>query len=98
MIYYHGSSVQISKPDVLHSGKRLDFGKVFYVTTVEEQAIRWTKRKAAINGADVGIVSTYEFREAEGFRVYKTYDQIAFIHQEAIDAMLQYQGCFEVTL
>lgn len=160
MIYYHGSSVQVSSPDVLHSGKRLDFGKGFYVTTVKEQAIRWAKRKAAINGADFGIVSTYELKEAEGFRVldfaddleswidfvcqcrdgdnsyqnydvikgkvaddkvfrvvdmykrgiwdkqraiqeirvYKTYDQIAFIHQDAIDAMLQYQGCFEVTL
>lgn len=160
MIYYHGSSVAVPNPDVLHSVKRLDFGKGFYVTSVREQAIRWAKRKASFSGNTVGIVSVYEVTETEKLRVldfaknldewidfvcscrdgsdgyqqydvilgkvandkvfrvvdmykrgiwdkeralqeirvYKTYDQIAFIHQQAVDSMLQYQGCFEVTI
>lgn len=35
-------------------------------------------------------------RALREIRVYPAYDQIAFVHQKAIDAMLQYQGCFEV--
>lgn len=160
MIYYHGSSIAVPKPDNLHSGKRLDFGQGFYVTSVKEQAIRWARRKAMIRGAKCGIISVYEVKEVSGFRildfgdnlnewidfvcacrdgsnhyqqydvikgkvandkvfrvvdmykrgiwdkaraiqeirVYKTYDQIAFIHQEAIDAMLHYQDSHEVQL
>ena len=42
MIVYHGSTVIVKEPDVLHSYRSLDFGKGFYVTTVLEQAKRWT--------------------------------------------------------
>ena len=45
MTVYHGSSVVVERPDVLHSYRPLDFGKGFYVTTVEEQAERWARRK-----------------------------------------------------
>jgi len=160
MIYYHGSSIEVAKPDTLHSKKHLDFGKGFYVTSVREQAIRWAKRKASFSGKVVGIISIYEMNETEEMcvldltdnlddwidfvcacrngsdiyeqydvikgkvaddkvfrvvdmykrgiwnkertlkeiKVYQTYDQIAFIHQKAIDKMLKYQGCFEVKI
>ncbi|MBQ9633956.1 MAG: DUF3990 domain-containing protein [Schwartzia sp.] len=45
MIVYHGSTVVVRQPDVLHSYRRLDFGKGFYTTTVREQAERWADGK-----------------------------------------------------
>lgn len=35
-------------------------------------------------------------RAIKEIRVYETYDQIAFISQKAIDAMLKQSGCYEV--
>lgn len=48
MILYHGSDCVVKSPDTLHSSERLDFGKGFYATSVQFQAERWAKRKAAI--------------------------------------------------
>ena len=58
MIVYHGSCEIVSRPDILHSYRNLDFGKGFYVTTVKEQAERWARRKADIFGGKA-IVNKY---------------------------------------
>ncbi len=63
MIVYHGSTVEVSAPDVFHSHHSLDFGKGFYVTTVWEQAVRWAKRRADLFGTDLAIVNRYELKE-----------------------------------
>ncbi|MBR3980337.1 MAG: DUF3990 domain-containing protein [Bacteroidales bacterium] len=34
MILYHTSTIEIRKPDILHSRSRLDFGIGFYLTPV----------------------------------------------------------------
>lgn len=159
MIVYHGSSVVVEHPDVLHSYHPLDFGKGFYVTTVYEQAERWARRKASLFGTETAIVNRYQFSEdLSGFRlktfdddlvewidfvcrcrdgaldyvdydliygkvaddkvfrvvdmyksgiwdrdralkevrVYETYDQLAFIKQEAIDRLLTFDSYKEV--
>lgn len=58
MIVYHGSYEIVSRPDIQHSYRNLDFGKGFYVTSVKEQAERWARRKADIlNGK--AIVNKY---------------------------------------
>lgn len=44
MILYHGSYCLVDKPHISFSREDLDFGKGFYVTAIEEQAINWTKR------------------------------------------------------
>lgn len=59
MIVYHGSDIMVTKLDILHSAKRLDFGAGFYVTTVRTQAERWAKRKARLRGKDSGIVTIF---------------------------------------
>ena len=160
MIVYHGSDIIIDKPDILHSGKRLDFGCGFYVTTVKIQAERWARRKAILRKNTHGIVNIFDITEKDGFkikdfgddldnwidfvcecrngsecykefdvikgkvandkvfrvvdmyqqgiwdkeraikeiRIYESYDQISFVTQEAIDAMLTYTGYTEVSL
>lgn len=159
MIVYHGSSVVVEQPDILHSYHPLDFGKGFYVTTVYEQAERWARRKANLFGTDTAIVNCYQFsdditgfrmktfdddlvewidfvcrcrdgaldyeaydliygkvandkvfrvvdmyksgiwdrdRALKEVRVYETYDQLAFITQEAIDRLLTFDSYKEV--
>ena len=63
MIVYHGSSVVVEHPDVMHSFHALDFGAGFYVTTLEEQAIIWAKRKAVLDGTKRGIVNIYQMSD-----------------------------------
>jgi len=41
MILYHGSNVEVSRPDILHSRKNVDFGQGFYMTSLIEQANNW---------------------------------------------------------
>jgi len=73
MIAYHGSSMKVEYPDVLHSYRPLDFGKGFYITTVEEQAARWARRKADLFGGKA-IVNLYQMSEDLGDLKLKTFD------------------------
>ena len=36
MILYHGSFLEIVKPDLVHSRPKVDFGRGFYVTPIYE--------------------------------------------------------------
>lgn len=73
MIVYHGSNKVIREPDVKHSFRALDFGKGFYVTTVNEQAERWAKRKSIIYGQEKGVVSVYQMKEDFSGFAYKNF-------------------------
>ena len=45
MILYHGSYIEITKPDLLHSRKNVDFGKGFYMAVSKNQAIGMMHKK-----------------------------------------------------
>ncbi len=59
MILYHGSSVTVEKPDLLHSRPNVDFGRAFYTATIKEQAEKWCNRfrKQGLHA----YISTYEW-------------------------------------
>ena len=57
MILYHGGSVEISSPDLLHSRKAVDFGVGFYVTPVLEQAEKWSEKRKRRTGT--AVISKY---------------------------------------
>lgn len=61
MILYHGSYVEIQKPDLIHSRDNVDFGRGFYTTPIHEQAVKWCGRFKRRGGK--GIVSRYDFDE-----------------------------------
>jgi hypothetical protein len=44
MTLYHGSSVIVKSPELRYSVRALDFGKGFYTTTNEEQAIQFARK------------------------------------------------------
>lgn len=61
MRVYHSSNCIVERPDTAHSRDYLDFGRRFYVTTLESQAVnyaRWfTRRGQAAN------LNSYVFNE-----------------------------------
>ena len=61
MILYHGSFLEITKPDLVHSRLNVDFGRGFYVAPLHEQAAKWCG-KYKRRGKD-GIISWYEYDE-----------------------------------
>lgn len=66
MIVYHGSNMMVSRPDVYHSYRNLDFGKGFYVTSVREQAERWARRKAVFTEEAKPILNIYDMADDTG--------------------------------
>lgn len=62
MTVFHGSDSIVKNPDILHSFRNLDFGKGFYVTSIEEQAERWAKRKADFSKLKA-VLNIYELKE-----------------------------------
>lgn len=61
MILYHGSYIEVCKPDVTHSRRNVDFGQGFYTTPLEEQARKWCK-KFKDSGKEA-VVSVYTLDE-----------------------------------
>lgn len=53
---YHGSYIQVQKPEIRIGRYTKDFGPGFYCTIIREQAQRWARRY------DEKIVSIYEVR------------------------------------
>lgn len=62
MTLYHGSFLEIAKPDLFHSRPNVDFGRGFYVTPLHEQAAKWCG-KFKRRGKD-GIISCYEYDQS----------------------------------
>ena len=71
MILYHGSNITVKTPQLITQTRGLDFGPGFYLTTSEEQAVRFSeivfRRKK--NGS--AIVNIYEFNLTAGEKMLK---------------------------
>jgi len=63
MILYHGSQEIIKEPDPFLGRKNVDFGQGFYLTDIQEQAIRWLNRRTKTNPQKKGILNVYEYTE-----------------------------------
>lgn len=59
---YHGSFIEIRKPDISFSRQTLDFGRGFYVTSLREQAVRWALRWQ--RRGKKAVVNTYVFDDS----------------------------------
>ncbi len=47
MIIYHGSYMEIVRPDLKHSRPNVDFGLGFYTTPIYDQAVKWCGKFSA---------------------------------------------------
>lgn len=62
MKLYHGSDIVIPIPKLINqTGRALDFGPGFYLTTSFEQAKKWAEKVMLRNKSDHKIVNEYEF-------------------------------------
>ena len=61
MILYHGSFLEIPRPDLQYSRPNVDFGRGFYTTPLKEQAVKWCG-KFKRRDKD-GVISRYSFDE-----------------------------------
>jgi hypothetical protein len=61
MLLYHGSNVKVEEPRLVGQARGLDFGAGFYLTTSEEQAVKfsWIVLKRQKCGS--ATVNVYEF-------------------------------------
>lgn len=61
---FHGSNVEVEKPEVLISGFYKDFGFGFYCTNLERQARKW-----ALSKRGDSIVSMYSYKAKENLNI-----------------------------
>ena len=77
MRVFHGSKVIVEHPLVDAGRANLDFGKGFYTTDFEEQAIKWASRFKTFGGS--AFINIYEFDKelASSFRykIFESYDE-----------------------
>ena len=75
MIVFHGSNKEIATP-LVHVGRNnLDFGKGFYVTTLQQQAKRWAETIVRLRPNGKAIVNKYDLDydgvEMAGFAILR---------------------------
>ena len=63
MKLYHGSNVEVQKPDLSKSKPYKDFGQGFYLSSNYEQAAALAVQKVAMLKVGAPIVSVFEFNE-----------------------------------
>ena len=76
MILYHASNVAVEQPDIHHSRKYLDFGQGFYLTTIQDQAVRYAQRFK--RREQEAWLNSYEFSFMPGHwnvQQFDTYDK-----------------------
>lgn len=59
MKLYHSSNLSVPNPDTFHSRNYLDFGKGFYLTSIEDQAIKYGNR--FLRREEEAWLNIYEF-------------------------------------
>lgn len=69
MRVFHGGVTEVIEPDLSIGRNKVDFGRGFYVTTLEKQASDWARavsfRKSNSRIVIAPIVSVYEFEETD---------------------------------
>ncbi len=76
MKLYHASNLLIENPDITFSRDYLDFGKGFYLTSLQDQALKYAQR--FIRRRQEAWINTYEFLfDVDKWKVleFKSYDR-----------------------
>lgn len=96
MLLYHGSNTTVNKPQLIEQTRGLDFGSGFYVTTSEEQAIRFSEIVFKRKKTGSAIVNVYQFdmAAAENALVIKKFNSadIEWLRFVAENRLKTYKG------
>ena len=88
MILFHGSYLEVTKPDLQHSRANVDFGLGFYTTPLREQAGKWCE-KFIRRGKD-GVISSYTYdRNNDGLLKILEFDTYS---EEWLDFIIACRG------
>ena len=68
-IIYHGSYMQVAKPDLRFCAEGKDFVVGFYTTTDRNQAIRFAKRVAKMYHSQYGVLNLYRLSTLSGLAI-----------------------------
>jgi len=73
MVLYHGSSVAVRTPEIRPLVRALDFGRAFYLTSSEEQAMKWAKTATLRRGEGLPTVSVFgvDKEQFDGLKIVK---------------------------
>jgi len=81
MTLFHGSYVQVTRPEVARGRAKVDFGQGFYLTRLREQAATWAQSVARRHRDGVAVLNTFEFdadqartMAGERYKVFSAYD------------------------
>jgi len=69
MILYHGSLEIIKEPNPLIGRRNVDFGQGFYLTDLQEQAVRWLNRRKRTTQQKKGFLNIYEYAETLNLKI-----------------------------
>ena len=76
---YHGSDIEVRKPEIRRANRALDFGMGFYTTLNPEQATFFARKVRERNGSAFAIVSIYSI-DLDALRT--AFDLLAFEHPD----------------
>jgi len=60
MVLYHGSNVAVRTPEIRPLVRALDFGRAFYLTSSDEQAMKWARTSTLRRGDGLPTVSVFD--------------------------------------
>lgn len=63
MKLYHGSNTVVETPRIRENLRALDFGAGFYLTSSEQQAVKWAKIVTRRRGRGNAILNIYDIEE-----------------------------------
>lgn len=83
MRVYHGSTVVVDSPKIITPNRPLDFGKGFYLTSLQHQAEKWAIAKSKIK-RELPIVSVYKL-DLDKVKVNYKVKSFEFANEEWLD-------------
>jgi len=96
MFLYHGSNVKVDNPRLIGQTRGLDFGPGFYLTTSEEQALRFSEIvfKRRKNGSPIVNVYGFDMAAAEKTLAIRKFDSanVEWLRFVAENRLKTYQG------
>ena len=94
LIVFHGTTKMFDKIDLSKSHNRRDFGRGFYTTILEKQAIEWAYRLSLRENTDSYYVYQFVFEEADDLRIKRfeslNIEWLEFIKENRIKGELQH--------
>ena len=79
ILVYHGSDVEVRRPEIRRANRALDFGMGFYTTLNPDQATSFARKVRERNGSSTAVVNVYSI-DLDALR--DSFDMLTFEHPD----------------